>query len=230
MSFTEPPRRQAAVAALSGARPFQKLSRGDLETAASASSFITVSAGERVLAEDEWGEVLLVVASGLLRTAMLSASGPSVTIDVVPPGSVVGCFHPVCRHRHVLEALAMSETTLLKVPKKAYARLLARNLDFAAAALEAAAQEAFDCQLARARLVLPSERRVLASLLWLQSRVGSRIPMTRSDLAEVAAVARETAIRALSPFEKKGWIRTRRGHIEILSSAPLQTALDASRN
>lgn len=226
----ESSRRHAAVAALSGARPFHKLTRGDLEMLALAGSFRTVSPGERVLSEDEWGELLLVVASGLVRTTMLSASDPSVILDVLPAGRVVGCFHPACRHRHVLEALAMTETTLLKIPKKAYARLLARNHDFAVAALETAAQESFDCQQARARLVLPSERRVLASLLWLQSRVGSRIPMTRSDLAEVACVARETAIRALSPFEKKGWIRTRRGHIEVRSPSSLQAVLDTARS
>lgn len=230
MNFTEASRRQAAVSALSAARPFHGLLRGDLEMLASVSSPLAVTGGERVYSEDDWGGHLLVVAAGLIRTALLSPSGPSVTIDVVPAGRVVGCFHPVCKHRHVIEALAMVETHLLKVPKKAYARLLTRNLDFASATVAAAAQDAYEFQMARARLVLPSEQRVLASLLWLQSRVGPRIPMTRSDLAEVASVARETAIRALSPFEKKGWIRTRRGRIEIVATAPLQAALEAARS
>jgi hypothetical protein len=35
-------------------------------------------------------------------------------------------------------------------------------------------------------------------------------------LAEIAGIAWETAIRELSPLEKKGWLLTRRGKVRIL--------------
>jgi hypothetical protein len=74
---------------------------------------------------------------------------------------------------------------------------------------------------------MASEKRLAWTILWLHGKVGRRIPMTRRMIAETAGVARETSIRMLSPLEKKGWLKTRRGVVELLKPERFRELLEA---
>jgi CRP-like cAMP-binding protein len=49
------------------------------------------------------------------------------------------------------------------------------------------------------------------------------VPLSRQDIADMAGTVLETAIRAMSKFQKQGWIETRQGHIVLLQPHRLVT-------
>lgn len=79
-------------------------------------------------------------------------------------------------------------------------------------------------------LVFPAEHRLAHLLLELRRKGRPKadapglIPfnLTRKDLAAMCGLALETASRVLSRWEKAGWIRSGRGWVEVLQTAPLE--------
>ena len=77
----------------------------------------------------------------------------------------------------------------------------------------------------RSMAVEKVERRVARVILRLANSTGARleggavritVPLSRQDIADMAGTVLETAIRAMSKFQKLGYIETREGHIILL--------------
>jgi CRP/FNR family transcriptional regulator len=68
------------------------------------------------------------------------------------------------------------------------------------------------------------EQRLAAALLGS----GREQRTSHEKLAQRIGVSRETVSRALKVFEGRGWIRLRRGVIEILQPPPLRAAADST--
>ena len=68
----------------------------------------------------------------------------------------------------------------------------------------------------------PIERKLSAALVYLRAKFGSDIPLSRAELAEMAGVAPETAMRLLKRFEDAGWVRRRAGGVTVVDVEILQ--------
>lgn len=211
---------------LSQTKPFSSLPRPELERLASYCSERRIKAGDILYSEDQWVDYLWVVTEGLVRVTLDPAFGGQSTMGVFRPGELIGCLNGVCRHRHTTEGLALSDTAVIVVPKRRYLEALA-NKEFAQDVIHILGERLWDSQTMRAVATLASEKRLAWTLLWLFGKLGRRIPLTRRMLADTAGVARETSIRVLSPLEKKGWLKTRRGVIELLKPERFKEILEA---
>ncbi|MDE2491141.1 MAG: Crp/Fnr family transcriptional regulator [Elusimicrobia bacterium] len=164
--------------------------------------------------------------AGLLELT-LNADGGAAMLDVLRPGDVFGCLDsetPPARPFHVR---ALGPARLIAMPRADYLRLLRRSPPFARALLAALADRLSESQSLRALAAAPARARLPRILLWLCDKLGPDIPLTRRALAEAAGVTTETAIRLLSPLEKSGVIRTRRGVVTVRDARRLsELALD----
>lgn len=66
------------------------------------------------------------------------------------------------------------------------------------------------------------EQRLARILLMLASRMGNTLPFTRQELADMAGMTTETAIRLTGGLSERGIIRTSRGQLVILDEAKLR--------
>jgi CRP/FNR family transcriptional regulator len=66
------------------------------------------------------------------------------------------------------------------------------------------------------------EQRLARILLMLASRMGNTLPFTRQELADMAGMTTETAIRLTSRLRERGIIRSFRGQLIILDEVKLR--------
>lgn len=176
--------------------------------------------GERVAANhDVW-----LVVHGIVKISYGAHGGAASSL--ADPGQVFGCLDPSCRKRHAVEAWALETSELIVVPREAFERLATTEPLVMKAVAHALSEKLWEERELRSLMHMPSSERMLAAVLALYRRLGARIPMTRAAIAELTGLARETSIRSLSPLEKRGLIRTRRGVIEVLKPSELQELLD----
>jgi len=66
------------------------------------------------------------------------------------------------------------------------------------------------------------EQRLARTLLMLSVKLGSTLPFTRQEIADMAGTTTETAIRLMSNLKDRGIIRSTRGKVVILDETKLK--------
>jgi CRP-like cAMP-binding protein len=214
------------AASLAQTKPFNLVPRQEIERLAPSCASRHLKPGSIVSSEVDWRDNLWIITGGLLRLSMQASFGGTTTVGIMRPGDIVGCLNGVCRHKHPMEGLVIGDCLFIVVPRPLYLDLL-RYPEFSLGIIHILGERLWDAQVMRAVAAQDSEKRLAWILLWLYGKLGRSIPMTRQLIAEAAGVARETSIRILSPMEKKGWIKTRRGVIELNRPDKLREALDS---
>ena len=218
--------RSDVCADLAQMKPFSLLPKAEMERIAPSCSQRAINAGDVIYSEDQWVDYLWVLTAGLVRIAAQPPGGGQATVNIMRPGDLIGCLNGICRHRHPTEGMTLVDSSVIVIPKRRYQELLT-HADFAQGIIHILGERLWESQSMRAIATQSSEKRLAWTLLWLHGKMGRRIPMTRRMIAETAGVARETSIRVLSPLEKKGWVKTRRGVLELLKPEKLRELLDA---
>lgn len=178
--------------------------------------------GERglpVAAVSAHPESVWIVYAGLVQLDAVWPGGEQMCVDVAGPGEMFGRLDGAAYA--ALQAVPLADAALIRFPHPAYRRLAAESPAFARNLAQRLAEALSESQSLRALFALPARQRLLRLLLWLRGKLGPDLPLTRRALADIAAVTPETAIRALSPLEKSGVLRTRLGRVRVLDARKL---------
>ena len=73
------------------------------------------------------------------------------------------------------------------------------------------------------------EQRLARTLIMLSSKLGSTLPFTRQEIADMAGITTETAIRFMSRLKDGGIIRSVRGKTIIVDEAKLKLLSEGSQ-
>jgi CRP-like cAMP-binding protein len=113
-------------------------------------------------------------------------------------------------------AVAATDMVLVAVPRSRFEAIFRRLPAFARRVMEQLAQSTCESHMSSARAGEPVKAR-LASMLGRLHRQyeGRPLPFTRLELANMTGTTVESAIRAMSGWEKSGAIHSVRGRIEI---------------
>lgn len=113
-------------------------------------------------------------------------------------------------------AVAATDMTLVAMPRSGFLDLFKRIPAFARALMEQMAGQVCQSHQVSALIASPVRGR-LAELLTRLNRdyAGEELPFTRQELANMSGTTVESAIRALSDWEKEGVIHTTRGNISV---------------
>jgi CRP-like cAMP-binding protein len=198
----------------------------------------TYAAGEVVFHEGDLADLLHFLVEGRVVAKRSSEDGDLVAYSVMGPGQAFGELAMLARDgRRTATIQAVEPTTTLVLSfndferlcaeQPTVARLLTRLLAARVGRLTEALMEA---------LHTPADLRVVRRLLDLSghyTRDGSRagplkLPMTQSELSELAGVTRPTANRVLRRLEAEGVLVLGRGTITVADVAALRAAAHAS--
>jgi CRP-like cAMP-binding protein len=208
---------------LAGLQRLETLNEDDIREIATRGRVVDLSSGRHAYQQGDRADSIYIVLDGLIALNHPGSEGRSVSVDIYRPGELFGMSCCMQGPNYLTGARALRESRLLRLPRGLFDQLLARRADFAREMLIDTMQRLAQCRKMRVLASEDARRRVLHVLLSLHEQLGGILPLKRSDIGELAGVAPETVMRTLSPHEKAGLIKTRRGRLEILHADRLRT-------
>jgi CRP/FNR family transcriptional regulator len=168
----------------------------------------------------EW---FYIIADGRVKVVKHSSLGKEFIIAFFGPGEIFGEVAVFENKPYPASAQAVAETKVLGIKRKDFLSFLAQRPGVALRIISVLGGRLRDAQgrlkdLAGERV----EQRLARTLLMLSAKLGSTLPFTRQEVADMAGTTTETAIRFMSRLKDGGIIRSTRGKIIILNETKLR--------
>ena len=194
---------------------------------ARAATFRRYSKGEFLCRNGDPARALWVLIEGRVCVNRCGMTGNRLSIEIMLPGDVFG-LPALAALRSPSEIHATQGALAALLPKEAVMRLIDAHPPLARALLLAMARRLHyvttSLLLSRESL----ETRAAAALAYLHQKFGPVIPLSRTEIAEMAGAAPESAMRLLKEFETSGLIRRERGRVVVTDFAALKKLSDAA--
>ena len=178
--------------------------------------------GEVIFHEGDPGDTLHLIAKGHVSVQVTTPRGDHAILRVLGPGSLVGEHAAIAPAPRSATVTALDATETMTLDRDQFAALRAERPTVDRFLLEAAIGEVRRLSAALLdALYLPVEQRIVRRLLELAAlydpdETGVAVPISQTDLAELAGVARQTTNKVLVAAQTAGVIRLSRNRIEIL--------------
>ena len=180
----------------------------------------TYGEGEEIFAQGDTPRFVPVIVRGKVKMLRYPEPGKELIIGIFRSGEIFAMPPAMDGKNYPATAVAMEETVMLTLPLLNFRRLLAESAEFSAIVLGQMCGLLRETAETMQNLATPSpENRVGTVLLQLakkeQRHFDVKINVRRQDIAEMAGLATETAIRAVKRLEDKGLVTIERGKILI---------------
>ena len=190
------------------------------------------AAGEEIFSEGSPAGFLPIVISGAVKMIRSPEVGRDIIIGMFREGEMFALPPVFDGEPYPASAFAVEKTVLLRIARQDFLRILRESPEFSFAVID------WMCEMLREKTsiirnlaITSSERRVAAVLLKLATAAGPnypvKIPVRRQDIAEMASVSTETAIRVIRRAAERGLVRIERGKIIVDEVDPLRDFLRA---
>lgn len=200
---------------------FARVPARDVELLARSARLRRLKRGEHVCRSGDPASELFVVVSGRVSISRSGWEGGRRSTEFMAAGEVFG-LPALAALSYPNDIQARAPSLIAALPKSAVLGLVHRVPVLAQNILEAlAARLAF----LETMLVLagqPAGRRLASTLVYLEGKFGRDVPLSRAEVAEMAGIAPETAMRLLKTFEDAGWVRRRAGGVAVLDGKALR--------
>ena len=202
---------------------FSSLSRDELAELSALVVPRSFESGEFVFWEEDAPEWFYLVAEGRVKVVKHSSSGKEFIIAFFGPGEMFGEVAVFEDKPYPASAQAIAETKVLGIKRRDFLSFLADRPQIALRIINVLGGRLRDAQsrlkdLAGERV----EQRLAQTLLMLSAKLGSTLPFTRQEIADMAGTTTETAIRVMSRLKQGKIIRSVRGKIIILDEMKLR--------
>jgi CRP/FNR family transcriptional regulator len=180
----------------------------------------TYSAGQEIFSEGTPAEFLPIVISGGVKMIRSPEIGRDIIIGLFREGEMFAVPPVFDGDPYPSSAFAIEKTVLLKIARQDFLDILRESPEFSFAVIS------WMCEMLREKTsiirnlaITSSDRRVAGVLLKLAGSFGPtypvKIPVRRQDIAEMASVSTETAIRVIRRLAERGLVRIERGKIIV---------------
>ena len=202
---------------------FSGLNEDELAMMAGLAVERSLAPGEFVFWEEDAPEWFYVVAEGRIKIVKYSSLGKEFIIAFFGPGEMFGEVAVFDDKPYPASAQAVAETKVLGIRGKDFLSLLARRPQVAVRIISVLGGRLRDAHIRLKDMAGERvEQRLARTLLMLSSRLGSTLPFTRQEIADMAGTTTETAIRFMSRLKDGGVIRSVRGKTTIIDEAKLK--------
>jgi CRP-like cAMP-binding protein len=213
---------------LSQTYPFKVLPAAELDRLSMRARIKTYGKGETIYSEGDPADSVWVLYKGRIQIFKYTTQGRPLAIESIAPGELFGTL---CRlggdgRQYPCTAIASVDSEIIQMSDKEF---LASYNRFPALVLGI-------CSLCSQRLQAvqglscssqePVEKRLAMLLVKLQGKHGMVLPFTKRELAEQVGTTVETTIRVMSRFQKKGWISSSRGKLQLKALGSIQKLVD----
>lgn len=195
------------------------------EQVVGALTVLRLPAGSTLFRERDACGGFPMVLQGRVRISRLLADGRELVLYDVGPGEscVLSTSCLLGSARYNAHGECETDVELALLPRELFDRLLAEHPPFRAAVFNLFGERLVRLvELAEAVGFRRVEQRLASALLGS----GRELHTSHEKLAQRLGASRETVSRALKVFEGSGWVRLRRGTIEILQPQALRAAAD----
>jgi CRP/FNR family transcriptional regulator, anaerobic regulatory protein len=195
----------------------QRLPQDLQQSLIAQSTVVTLPAGSRIYGPGQAPESYLLLLDGAIRVQQVSEGGREIVLYRVLAGEscVLTSACLMGYEDYLAEAIAETDIRAVAIPRSSFDDLIARSelfRRFVFTAFSSRVTELFRIidQVAFARMDIRLAQRLLEL-----SHGGSNIAVTQQQLASELGTAREVISRILSEFQRRKWVTSTRGSIEI---------------
>jgi CRP/FNR family transcriptional regulator len=167
----------------------------------------------------------VVVLAGRIEVHLTSRSGREILLYAVEPGQscVQTTLGLMADEPYSGEALAVTESRVVMIPRALFLRLLDSEPGFRGFVFSALGRRMQDVTRLLEQVAFASiESRLAAALLELSE--DNLVHATQAELAARIGSAREVVTRRLDAFQRAGWVTTDRGTVRLLDPTSLLQA------
>ena len=202
---------------------FSRLDDGEIAELAGLATERSLAPGEFIFWEGDAPEWFYMVVEGRIKVVKHSSLGKEFIIAFFEPGEIFGEVAVFEDKPYPASAQAVAKTEVLGIRKSGFLSFLAQRPQVSLRIINVLGGRLRDAQtrlkdLAGERV----EQRLAQTLLMLCSKLGSTLPFTRQEIADMAGTTTETAIRFMSRLREGKIIRSVRGKIIILDETKLR--------
>lgn len=210
---------------LASVEPFKRLSASERVALAKASREKRLAKGETLFRAGAPSDSVWIVKVGRIHLMKFLPDGKVSTTCVMTPGETFCCLPALDRKAYPADALAAEESTVIRIPQEAFHQAMSRSTMFMNNVLCLFCDRLRQVEHKSCMAFSPAEERLAQVLLGLSKKFGQTIPLTRQELSEIAGMTPETAIRTLSNFKRRGFIRSSRGKTTLIHPEELRSLL-----
>jgi CRP-like cAMP-binding protein len=181
-------------------------------------------------------QAFYVVLDGGLRLVEHTAEGKAVHLKLYGQGDVVGLLAVSGAYPYPAGAEAICNSTVASITGAETRQLILEQPSLALLIIDMLVNHVHGAH-ARLRQMASErvEQRLARTLIhyaekfghWVDNELSIDVPLSQQALADFVGTALETINRTLSKWEKQGWIRISRQHIDILQPLVLHELVDS---
>ncbi len=202
---------------------FSALNQEELAELSRLATWRRFAPGEAIFWEGEVPHWFYIVAEGKVKAFKQSSSGKEFIIAFFGPGEMFGEVAIFENKTYPASAQAVAVTRILGIRREEFLAFLSGHPQVALSIISVLGGRLRDAQsrlgdMAGERV----EQRLARILLMLSAKLGSELPFTRQEIADMSGTTTETAIRIMSRLRDGGIIGATRGRIVILDEEKLR--------
>lgn len=190
---------------------------------------LTFAAGTRLFGPGQPAEYLLLLLSGQVRVTQISDTGREVVLYRVGAGESCVLTSACMLAYDDLSTEGVAETAIdaIGIPRATFDEMMAGSPEFRGFVMRAWSRRVTDLlalidDIAFQRI----DVRLAARLVDMAE--GETVHATHQQLATELGTAREVISRALSEFQRRGWIERSRGELRLTDPAALKSLVSES--
>jgi CRP-like cAMP-binding protein len=214
----------------------ESLSQAEIDQLAAVSRIAEADRGKSIWLHGAEVEFIGLVVSGFVKMTRSTFGGPTAVLEIMGPNQMFG-FLGALSDGCPLSAIALTGVTYLRIPKSAILAIYETNAGLKDKLLRRTADRMHESRNLMAQLSSGRVPQRLAAVLLVLAQSYSRkdgkatkliLPLTRTELAEMAGTTTESCIRTLSKWHESGLIDDHHHRIVINDLAALEELLEGS--
>jgi len=205
------------------------LDRASLESLLDRYRLLQVDAGQSLVMEQDWGENLILLVSGVAKVRSFNADGEEVVLSLVGAHELLGELSVLDGDPRSADVVTLFPVTLLKLQGSAFKRILESSVPLALAIARLEASRLRDLNRRFAIQQSDATTRVLNAIAYLaQKSSGTDDPLSvippipKGEIALIAGLARESSSRTLGKLRDRGIVIEEEGCLRLSSLDPLK--------
>lgn len=189
-----------------------------------SSRVVQLPAGTRIFGPGHAPDAFILMLRGTVRVQQVSDTGREIVLYRVSAGDscalTTACLMGYDDYQ--AEALAETDVAAVAIPRATFDDIIARSPEFRRFVFTAFSRRVTDLfrvieEVAFARIDVRLAQRLLE-----RANTAGHIELTHQQLAAELGTAREVISRQLNEFQRRGWITTARGAIDITQPTALR--------
>jgi CRP/FNR family transcriptional regulator len=189
-----------------------------------SSKVVRLPTGTRVFGPGQAPDAFLLLINGTVRVQQVSEAGREIVLYRISAGESCALTTACLMGYEEYQAEAIAETAVeaVAIPRATFDDLIARSPEFRRFVFTAFSQRITDLFRVIEEVAFSRVDVRLAQRLLERADSKGHIDLTQQQLAAELGTAREVVSRQLNDFQRRGWLSTSRGAVDLLKPDALR--------